>query len=164
MKTKLITRAGYNKLKKELDYLWHEHRPEITKKVSWAASLGDRSENADYTYNKRLLRQIDRRVRFLSKFLPEVTIVDYSPQQEGKVFFGARVEIENDEGETMTFRIVGPEEIYGDSKGYISIDSPMARAVLKKQVDEEFTVRTPTGEKEWFINRIEYPQDTDTQE
>ncbi|EGR4417539.1 transcription elongation factor GreB, partial [Vibrio cholerae] len=94
MKTKLITRAGYNKLKQELDYLWKEQRPEITQKVSWAASLGDRSENADYTYNKRLLRQIDRRVRFLSKLLPELKIVDYSPQQEGKVFFGAWVEIE----------------------------------------------------------------------
>ncbi|MFA0709046.1 GreA/GreB family elongation factor, partial [Vibrio sp. 10N.222.48.A3] len=92
-----------------------------TKIVTWAASLGDRSENADYTFNKRLLRQIDRRVRFLRKFLPDVTIVDYSPQQEGKVFFGAWVEIENDDGEIKKFRIVGPEEIYGDAKGYISI-------------------------------------------
>lgn len=132
MKTKMITREGYNKLKQELDYLWKEHRPEITQKVSWAASLGDRSENADYTYNKRLLRQIDRRVRFLSKFLPEVKIVDYAPQQEGKVFFGAWVEIENEAGEVMKFRIVGPEEIYGDAKGYISIDSPMARAAEKR--------------------------------
>ncbi|EGR4061325.1 transcription elongation factor GreB [Vibrio cholerae] len=156
MKTKLITRAGYNKLKQELDYLWKEQRPEITQKVSWAASLGDRSENADYTYNKRLLRQIDRRVRFLSKLLPELKIVDYSPQQEGKVFFGAWVEIENEAGEVKKFRIVGPEEIYGDAKDYISIDSPMARALLKKQVDEEFQVQTPTGMKEWFINSIEY--------
>ncbi|GIA31874.1 transcription elongation factor GreB [Vibrio cholerae] len=156
MKTKLITRAGYNKLKQELDYLWKEQRPEVTQKVSWAASLGDRSENADYTYNKRLLRQIDRRVRFLSKLLPELKIVDYSPQQEGKVFFGAWVEIENEAGEVKKFRIVGPEEIYGDAKDYISIDSPMARALLKKQVDEEFQVQTPTGIKEWFINSIEY--------
>ncbi|EJL6462094.1 transcription elongation factor GreB [Vibrio cholerae] len=156
MKTKLITRAGYNKLKQELDYLWKEQRPEVTQKVSWAASLGDRSENADYTYNKRLLRQIDRRVRFLSKLLPELKIVDYSPQQEGKVFFGAWVEIENEAGEVKKFRIVGPEEIYGDAKDYISIDSPMARALLKKQVDEEFQVQTPTGMKEWFINSIEY--------
>ncbi|TXZ96407.1 transcription elongation factor GreB [Vibrio cholerae] len=151
-----MTRAGYNKLKQELDYLWKEQRPEITQKVSWAASLGDRSENADYTYNKRLLRQIDRRVRFLSKLLPELKIVDYSPQQEGKVFFGAWVEIENEAGEVKKFRIVGPEEIYGDAKDYISIDSPMARALLKKQVDEEFQVQTPTGMKEWFINSIEY--------
>lgn len=118
--------------------------------------LGDRSENADYTYNKRLLRQIDRRVRFLSKLLPELKIVDYSPQQEGKVFFGAWVEIENEAGDVKKFRIVGPEEIYGDAKDYISIDSPMARALLKKQVDEEFQVQTPTGMKEWFINSIEY--------
>lgn len=155
MKTKLITRAGYNKLKQELDYLWKEQRPEITQKVSWAASLGDRSENADYTYNKRLLRQIDRRVRFLSKLLPELKIVDYSPQQEGKVFFGAWVEIENEAGDVKKFRIVGPEEIYGDAKDYISIDSPM-RARYSKTSDEEFQVHTPTGMKEWFINSIEY--------
>ena len=156
MKTKLITREGYNKLKAEHDHLWHEKRPEITKIVTWAASLGDRSENADYTFNKRLLRQIDRRVRFLRKFLPDVTIVDYSPQQEGKVFFGAWVEIENDDGEIKKFRIVGPEEIYGDAKGYISIDSPMARALLKKAVDDDALVRTPTGDKLWFINAIRY--------
>lgn len=157
MKTKLITREGYEKLKKEHDYLWHERRPEVTKIVTWAASLGDRSENADYTFNKRLLRQIDRRVRFLRKLLPELKIVDYSPQQEGKVFFGAWVEIENSVGDVKRFRIVGPEEIYGDDvKEYISIDSPMARALLKKEVDDEFVVRTPSGEKEWFINRIEY--------
>ncbi|ADT85745.1 transcription elongation factor GreB [Vibrio sp. Vb2880] len=157
MKTKLITREGYEKLKKEHDYLWHERRPEVTKIVTWAASLGDRSENADYTFNKRLLRQIDRRVRFLRKLLPELKIVDYSPQQEGKVFFGAWVEIENSAGDVKRFRIVGPEEIYGDDvKEYISIDSPMARALLKKEVDDEFVVRTPSGEKEWFINRIEY--------
>lgn len=156
MKTKLITRAGYEKLKQEHDHLWHEKRPEITKIVTWAASLGDRSENADYTFNKRLLRQIDRRVRYLRKLLPELKIVDYSPQQEGKVFFGAWVEIENEAGEMKTLRIVGPEEIYGDAKNYISIDSPMARALLKKQVDEEVTVKTPTGDKLWFINTIRY--------
>lgn len=160
MKTKLITREGYNKLKKEHDYLWHERRPEVTKIVTWAASLGDRSENADYTFNKRLLRQIDRRVRFLRKLLPELTIVDYSPQQDGKVFFGAWVEIENEAGEVKKFRIVGPEEIYGDEvKNYISIDSPMARALLKKEVDDEFVVRTPGGDKLWFINSIEYDID-----
>ncbi len=156
MGTKLITREGYNKLKKEHDYLWNEKRPEVTKIVSWAASLGDRSENADYTYNKRLLRQIDRRVRYLRKLLPVLSIVDYSPQQEGRVFFGAWVEIENEAGDVKKFRIVGPEEIYSEHKDYISIDSPMARALLKKQVDEEFVVQTPEGEKLWFVNAIEY--------
>lgn len=158
MKTKLITREGYTKLKNEHDYLWYEKRPEITKIVTWAASLGDRSENADYTFNKRVLRQIDRRVRFLRKLLPELTIVDFRPEQAGKVFFGAWVEIENDDGEKKRFRIVGPEEIYGDVKDYISIDSPMARALLKKEVDDVFTVKTPKGTAEWYVNSIEYQQ------
>ena len=156
MKTKLITRVGYEKLQKEHDYLWKVKRPEITKIVSWAASLGDRSENADYHFNKRVLRQIDSRVRFLRKLLPDLKIVDYSPQQEGKVFFGAWVEIENEAGDIKKFRIVGPEEIYGDAKGYISIDSPMARALIKKEVDDDISVMTPEGKKEWYINAITY--------
>lgn len=157
MKTQLITREGYNKLRAEHDHLWNEERPEITRIVSWAASLGDRSENADYTYNKRLLRQIDRRVRYLRKCLAELKIVDYAPQQEGKVFFGAWVEVENEQGDVKRFRIVGPDEIYGDTvKEYISIDSPMARALIKKEVDDEVTVNTPEGQKVWFVNRIEY--------
>ena len=156
MKTKLITREGYQKLANEHDHLWFEKRPEVTKIVSWAASLGDRSENADYTFNKRLLRQIDRRVRFLRKLLPDLKIVDYSPEQEGKVFFGAWVEIEDEEGEVKHFRIVGPEEIYGEQKDYISIDAPMARALLSKEVDDEIQVNTPQGSKIWYINKIEY--------
>ena len=156
MKTKLITPEGYKKLKDEHDLLWYEQRPEITKIVTWAASLGDRSENADYQYNKRKLREIDRRVRYLRKLLPELQIVNYSPQQAGKVFFGAWVEIENQAGDIKSFRIVGPEEIYGDAKGYISIDSPMARALLKKSVDDTAIVTTPDGDKEWYVNSIEY--------
>jgi len=156
VKTKLITRAGYEMLQNEHDHLWKVKRPEITKIVSWAASLGDRSENADYHFNKRVLRQIDSRVRYLRKLLPDLKIVDYSPQQEGKVFFGAWVEIENEVGDIKKFRIVGPEEIYGNAKGYISIDSPMARALIKKEVDDEMSVMTPEGEKEWFINSITY--------
>jgi transcription elongation factor GreB len=156
VKTKLITPEGYAKLKNEHDSLWYEQRPEITRIVTWAASLGDRSENADYQYNKRKLREIDRRVRYLRKLLPELQIVNYSPQQAGKVFFGAMVEIENEAGEKKRFRIVGPEEIYGDAKGYISIDSPMARALLKMSVDDTASVNTPEGIKEWFINSIEY--------
>lgn len=155
MKTNLITREGFTKLKTELDFLWREERPEVTKKVTWAASLGDRSENADYQYNKKRLREIDRRVRYLRKRLELVQVVDYSPQQDGKVFFGAWVEIENDDGETKAFRIVGPDEIYGRND-YISIDSPMARAMLKKEIDDEFTVSTPLGKKEWFVNSIRY--------
>ncbi len=156
MKTNLITREGVNRLQQELDFLWKEERPEVTKKVTWAASLGDRSENADYQYNKKRLREIDRRVRYLRKRLDQVKVVDYAPQQEGKIFFGAWVEIENDSGEVKSFRIVGPDEIYGGVKDYISIDSPMARALIKKEVDDECVVRTPEGEKEWFINAIHY--------
>ncbi|MCA6221216.1 transcription elongation factor GreB [Photorhabdus antumapuensis] len=155
MKTKLITREGYNKLKEELDYLWREERPEVTKKVTWAASLGDRSENADYQYNKKRLREIDRRVRYLTKSLEELRCVDYSPQQDGRVFFGAWVEIENDQGEIKRFRIVGYDEIFG-RKDYISIDSPMARALLKKEVGDSATVHTPTGKMLWYVNEIEY--------
>lgn len=155
MKTKLITREGHEKLEQELDHLWRKERPETTKKVAWAASLGDRSENADYQYNKKRLREIDRRVRFLRKTLENIQIVDYHPQQEGRVYFGAWVELENDDGETMTFRIVGPEEIYG-RKDYTSVDSPMSRACLKKEVDDEIEVHTPSGSKYWVINAITY--------
>ncbi|UAA38891.1 transcription elongation factor GreB [Paraneptunicella aestuarii] len=155
MKTKLITREGYDKLQKELDELWRKERPETTKKVTWAASLGDRSENADYQYNKKRLREIDRRVRFLRKTLEDIQIVDYHPQQEGKIYFGAWVELENDEGETLQFRIVGPEEIYG-RKDYTSVDSPVSRACLKKQVDDEVIVNTPSGKKYWIVNSITY--------
>lgn len=154
-KTKLVTRDGYNKLKAEHDELWFKKRPEVTKIVSWAASLGDRSENADYTYNKRLLRQIDSRIRYLRKRLEDLQIVDYSPQQDGKVFFGAWVAIEDEEGEGLQFRIVGPDEIYGED-GYISIDAPMARALLKKAVDDEVVVQTPSGEKRWYVTAISY--------
>ena len=155
MKTPLITREGYEKLKSELNYLWREERPEVTKKVTWAASLGDRSENADYQYNKKRLREIDRRVRYLTKCMENLKIVDYSPQQEGKVFFGAWVEIENDDGDTRRFRIVGYDEIFG-RKDYISIDSPMARALLKKEVGDLAVGNTPGGEASWYVNAIEY--------
>jgi len=157
MKTRLITREGFDKLKAELDYLWREERPEVTKKVTWAASLGDRSENADYQYNKKRLREIDRRVRYLTKSLEQLRIVDYSPQQDGKVVFGAWVEIENDDGDVKRFRIVGYDEIFG-RKDYISIDSPMARALLKKEVGDAATVETPAGPALWYVNEIRYQE------
>jgi transcription elongation factor GreB len=155
--TKIITREGHEALKQELDHLWRVYRPEITQKVAWAASLGDRSENADYQYNKKLLREIDRRVRYLRKRLEDMRVVDYAAEQEGRVYFGAWVEIENEAGERKTFRIVGYDEIYG-RMDYISIDSPMARALLKKEVGDEFVVQIPTGEALWWINQITYPK------
>lgn len=156
MKSNLITRTGHDLLVAELQQLWRVERPEITKKVNWAASLGDRSENADYQYNKQILRKIDRRVRYLGKRLEELRIIDFSPEQEGKVYFGAWVEIENDEGEQKTLRIVGVDEIYDHHPQHISIDSPMARALLSKQVDDEVEVVTPLGKKLWYINSIRY--------
>ncbi len=155
MKSKLITRDGHTALTEELNFLWKEERPDVTKKVTWAASLGDRSENADYQYNKKRLREIDRRVRYLSKCLEELKIIDYAPEQAGKVFFGARVEIEGDDGAVMKFRIVGPDEIYGQQIN-ISIDSPMARALLAKQVDDQAVVKTPNGDQIWYVTKIQY--------
>ena len=113
------------------------------------------SRHQDQGYNKKRLREIDRRVRYLTKCLEQLKIVDYSPQQEGKVFFGAWVEIENDEGDIKRFRIVGYDEIFG-RKDYISIDSPMARALLKKEVGDLAIVNTPAGEASWYVNEIEY--------
>ena len=160
MSTQIITKEGHEALKQELDYLWRVKRPDTTQKVTWAASLGDRSENADYQYNKKLLREIDRRVRYLRKRLEDMRVVEYGPEQEGRVFFGAWVEIENDEGVSKRFRIVGYDEIHGRND-YISIDSPMARALLKKEVGDEFMVVTPEGEKWWWVNAIEYPKPTE---
>ncbi len=155
MKTNLITRAGWQKLEDELKYLWKVKRPQVTQAVSEAAALGDRSENAEYKEGKRELRAIDRRLRFLTKRLDALKIVEYSPQQEGKVYFGAWIELENDQEEIVRYRIVGTDEI--DTKNnYITIDSPMARALIGKQVDDEVRVLTPSGEKEWYINKIQY--------
>lgn len=160
MNRKLLTAEGYDKLKQELDYLHREHRPEITALVSWAASLGDRSENADYQYNKRRLREIDRRIRYLTKLFEVAERIEYNPAQDGKVFFGAWCELENDDGETMKFRIVGDEEVYG-TKDYISLRSPMARACLGKSLDDEINVRTPEGDRHWYITDIYYQPVTD---
>lgn len=155
MPTPLITAEGLQALKDELDQLWRVERPEVTQKVSWAASLGDRSENADYQYNKKRLREIDRRVRYLRKSIEQLKVVAYHPDQEGKVFFGAWVEVESEAGERKRFRIVGYNEIF-QRKDYISIDSPMARALLKKSVDDEAEVTTDAGTKTWYINSIAY--------
>ena len=156
MKSPLITRTGHDKLVAELQQLWRVERPQVTQKVNWAASLGDRSENADYQYNKQLLRKIDRRVRYLGKRLEELKIIDYSAEQAGKVYFGAWVEIENDQGESKQLRIVGVDEIYDHHPQHISIDSPMARALLGKQVDDEVNVITPLGTKQWYVLSIRY--------
>lgn len=160
MKTMLITPEGLEKLKAELDHLWRVERPDTTQKVTWAASLGDRSENADYHYNKKRLREIDRRILYLRKCIDDLKVVHYAPFQEGKVMFGAWVEIESrwlsgDHGLKKRFRIVGGEELIG-STDYISMDSPMAHALLKKRVGDEAIVQTATGQFVWRITKIEY--------
>jgi len=160
MKTLLITPEGLEKLKIELDHLWRIERPDTTQKVAWAASLGDRSENADYHYNKKRLREIDKRILYLRKCIDDLKVVSYSPYQEGKVMFGAWVEIESQfpsggKGLKKRLRIVGGEEIVG-SKDYISMDSPMAHALLNKRVGEEAIVKTPTNQFAWRIVKIEY--------
>ncbi|MBA6348380.1 MULTISPECIES: transcription elongation factor GreB [unclassified Colwellia] len=150
-----ITRAGWDRLDKELKYLWKEERPLITKSVSEAAALGDRSENAEYIYGKRRLREIDRRVRFLVKRTEDLTIVYYDAKQEGKVYFGAWVSLINEDDKELTYRVVGPDE-WDVKKGEISLDSPMARALIGKCVDDEVVVQTPEGERVFDILKIWY--------
>ncbi|MBM7456851.1 transcription elongation factor GreB [Oceanisphaera litoralis] len=157
MDTNIITPEGYAELEEELDQLWRKERPEVTKKVQWAASLGDRSENADYQYNKKRLREIDRRVRFLKKRFDVLKVIEYSPIQEGKAYFGAWVTLIDEDDKTLTFRIVGPDEIYR-KKGYASVNAPVVRACLGKSVGDEIVVRTPEGSKEWEIETIRYEQ------
>lgn len=154
-KSNYITRAGWDKLDKELKFLWKDERPRITRSVSEAAAQGDRSENAEYIYGKKRLREIDRRVRFLVKRTEELTIVYYDPKQEGKVFFGAWVTLLNEEDEEVSYRLVGPDE-WDVKNGDISIDSPMARALIGKRVDDEITVQTPEGERVFDIVKIWY--------
>lgn len=155
MNSNVITPEGYSELQQELDTLWRKERREVTEKVQWAASLGDRSENADYQYNKKRLREIDRRIRHLRKRLAELRIIEYNPAQEGKAFFGAWVTLIDEESNQLLFRIVGPDEIY-DKKDYVSVNSPVVRAVLGKPVGADISVQTPSGSKEWTISRIEY--------
>lgn len=155
MKTPLITDKGMAALKDELDTLWRVERPDITKKVTWAAGLGDRSENADYQYNKKRLREIDRRVRYLRRCISDLKVVEYNPQQEGRAYFGAWVTVESNAEVTLTFRIVGYDEIFG-RQDYVSIDAPMARAVLGKSVGEWVEVTTGSGIQSWKVTDIHY--------
>lgn len=155
-----ITPQGARDLRAELQHLWKVKRPEVTQSVREAAAQGDRSENAEYIYGKKQLREIDRRVRYLTKRLEEVTVVDRLPDDRGRVFFGAWVTVEDETAEddsavTRRYRIVGADE-FDLSRGYLSINSPMARALLGKRVDDEVIVRAPEGAREWVIVAIDY--------
>lgn len=154
--TAIITRAGFERLRAELEDLWRVRRPEVVRALAAAAAEGDRSENAEYTYRKKQLGEIDRRVRYLSKRLEALKVADGKPSEIDRVFFGAWFEIEHVEtGETARYRIVGPDET--DAKtGHISIDSPLARAALKKRIDDELQVELPAGLQRYFLIAVDY--------
>jgi transcription elongation factor GreB len=150
-----ITAGGAQRLQEELDELWRVERPRVTQAVSEAAAQGDRSENAEYTYGKRRLREIDSRVRFLRKRLDGMVVVDDPPSDPRKVFFGAWVTLEAEEGTESCYRIVGPDE-FDMAPGYISMDSPLGRALLRKALDDEVTVELPGGSRKFVIVAIAY--------
>ena len=152
---KYITNEGEKILKDELHQLWKVERPQVTQSVSEAAALGDRSENAEYIYGKKRLREIDRRVRYLSKRLEEVTVVSAPPDDQSKIYFGAYVTLEEDTGNKTRYRLVGPDEI-DPRKGYISIDSPLGTQLLGKSIDAELLIDLPTGAHNYFVINIEY--------
>ena len=144
-------------MKRELDELWRVKRPAVTRAVSEAAAQGDRSENAEYIYGKKQLAEIDRRVRYLRKRLADIRVVDQLPSDIDKVFFGAWFELGTGGADTHAYRLVGPDEIDG-GPDYISVDSPLGRAVLGKSIGASFDVRTPDGERHYELLGIRYEQ------
>ncbi|WP_045767274.1 transcription elongation factor GreB [Xanthomonas albilineans] len=153
--TALITPEGHARLKAELDDLWRLRRPEVVRALA-AAAEGDRSENAEYTYRKKQLGEIDRRVRYLSKRLEALRVVADAPSDPQAVFFGARIALEDvDSGELHRYRIVGPDETDA-ARGWISIDSPLARALLKKRIDDEVEAQLPGGRHSFVVVAVEY--------
>ncbi|MBS7458604.1 transcription elongation factor GreB [Coralloluteibacterium stylophorae] len=157
--TAIITRTGFERLRAELDQLWKEKRPEVVRALSAAAAEGDRSENAEYIYRKKQLAEIDRRVRYLSRRLPSLRVAGAGPTDRAAVFFGAWVEVEDTaSGDSARYRIVGPDET--DARlGLISIDAPLARALLGKRPDDEVDVVLPAGQVRYAVVAVEYPQD-----
>ncbi len=153
--SKYITPEGERRLRTELEELWRIERPRVTRAVADAAAQGDRSENAEYTYGKRRLREIDRRVRFLRKRLEGMVIVSQPPADSTRVYFGAWVSLERDDGELVLYRIVGPDEI-GLAPEHISMDAPLGRALLRKSLDDEVTVEVPGGTRTYVIVEIRY--------
>jgi transcription elongation factor GreB len=154
--SKYITAAGAQRLRAELEQLWRHERPQVTQAVSAAAAQGDRSENAEYVYGKRRLHEIDRRVRFLRRRLDGMVVVDRPPRDPSRVHFGAFVTLESDAGERATYRIVGPDE-FDMEPGYISMDAPLARALLGKTLDTEISVPLAGGEHTYVIVAVSYP-------
>jgi transcription elongation factor GreB len=157
--SKYITPEGAQRLRQELEELWRGERPRVCQAVAAAAAQGDRSENAEYTYGKRRLREIDRRVRFLRRRLDGMVIVTQPPADAARVFFGAWVELEAADGERARYRVVGPDE-FDRAPGYISMDSPLGRALLSRRLDDQVTVETPRGSRAYLIVAIEYERAT----
>lgn len=154
--TAIITREGFERLKSELDHLWHTVRPEVVKAITAAAAEGDRSENAEYIYRKKQLAEIDRRVRYLSKRIPSLKVAEGTPSDPTRIFFGAHITVENlDAGDLLRYRIVGPDETDA-RRGWISVDSLMARAALQKRVDEELAVELPAGPAKFVVISVAY--------
>ncbi len=153
--SKYITPAGAERMRTELDVLWRVERPQVTQSVSEAAAQGDRSENAEYTYGKKRLREIDRRVRFLRKRLEGIVIVDAPPTDPGRVFFGAWIELEDEAGALRTHRIVGPDEFDMDPR-YISMDAPLGKALLGRRLDDDVVVERPAGRETLVIVAVRY--------
>mgnify|MGYP003397549020 FL=1 len=153
--SKFATAEGARRLREELDHLWRVHRPQVTRAVSEAAAQGDRSENAEYIYGKKQLREIDRRVRFLRQRLEGLVVVTRPPDDRTRVFFGAWVRIEDEEGHETELRIVGPDEI-DPARHYVSMDSPLARALMRRQSGDEFTVEVPGGTRSYVVTEVRY--------
>ena len=157
--SKYITPEGAKRLRDELHVLWHDERPRVTASVAAAAAQGDRSENAEYTYGKKRLHEIDRRVRFLRKRLDGMTVVDTegeSGRRDGaRIYFGAWVQLENRAGELVWYRLVGPDE-FDMASDYISMDSPLGSSLLGKRLDDEVTVELPAGEHIFTIVAVRY--------
>jgi transcription elongation factor GreB len=140
-----VTPEGYRRFEEEADRLWNVDRPKMAKAVQVAAAEGDRSENAEYQYSKQRLAAIDRRLRFLGQRMKVLTIVDEEPPDDGRVYFGSWVTIEDEDGSAQTYRVVGPDEIDA-AKKWISMDSPVGRSLLSREVGDEVTVQRPKGQ------------------
>lgn len=150
-----ITPEGAKRLRDELDHLWKVERPITTQRVSDAAAEGDRSENAEYIYGKKRLREIDSRIRFLSKRLDLLQVVDSVPDDQERIYFGAWATVENEEGDESTYRIVGPDE-FDPARNFISIDSPVAKALMGRRINDQVTVRRPAGVTRLIITEVSY--------
>ena len=153
--SKYSTPEGVARLRAELDELWRVERPRVTEAVTAAAAQGDRSENAEYTYGKKRLREIDRRVRFLRKRLEGMVVVEQPPSDRNRVYFGAWVELELASGEATIVRIVGPDEFDMDPR-YVSMDAPLGRALLGRRLDESFSIEAPGGARSYVVVDIRY--------